>query len=209
MSRALTVSNILNKKRNLMQFVNEWFLAFGKPELTGAWLIWGGSGSGKTTFTMMLCKYLTNFGRVAFNSMEEGDGESIKLALVRVNMTTVSNKFMLLVNEPIEDLKERLRKRKAPEIVVIDSLQYSELTYKSYKSLREEFKATLFIIISHAEGKEPEGKIGKKVRYDAFVKIRVDGYRAFVKSRYGGGTPIDIWPEEAEKYHGFETIKNK
>lgn len=199
------MNNILNKKRNLMQFDNEWLDAFGKPELTGAWLIWGGSGSGKTTFTMMLCKYLTKFGRVAYDSMEEGDGESIKLALVRVNMASVAHNFILLVNEPIEELKVRLRKRKAPKIVVIDSLQYSELTYKAYKELREEFNNTLFVIISHAEGREPEGKIGKKVRYDAFVKIRVDGYRAFVKSRYGGGKPIDIWPEEAGKYHGFES----
>lgn len=205
MSRALTVNNILTKKRNLMQFDNEWLNAFGKPELTGVWLIWGGSGSGKTTFTMLLCKYLTKFGRVAYDSMEEGDSESIKLVLVRVNMASVAHNFILLVNEPIEELKVRLRKRKAPKIVVIDSLQYSELTYKAYKELREEFHQTLFIIISHAEGREPEGKIGKKVRYDAFVKIRVDGYRAFVKSRYGGGEPIDIWPEEAEKYHGFES----
>lgn len=160
----------------------------------------------------MLCKYLTKFGRVAYNSMEEGDSESMKLAFKRVGMEDVKGKLILLDNEPIEEMKERLRKHKAPSIIVIDSIQYSQMTYREYVALKNEFKNVLFLIISHAEGKHPEGRLAKRVRYDSFVKIRVEGYKAFVTTRYEGGEPFTIWEEGADKYYGsgvLEMTKSK
>lgn len=205
MQRALSVMDILNKKRQLLSFEAEWLHSFGRPELTGAWLIWGGSGHGKTTFVMQLCKYLTRFERVLYDSLEEGDGESIKSALVRVNMREVRGRFTLVPGENIAMLKERLRKKKSPRIVVIDSLQYAGITYPEYTALRDEFKKHLFILISHAEGKLPSGKTANRVRYDAHVKGRVEGYMAFITSRYkeGDKIPFTVWKEGAEKYHGI------
>ena len=204
MARAISVTQLYAKKRKLFQFDGEFAENIGLPEQRGAWIIWAQSGSGKTTFTMQLCKYLSRFGRVAYNSMEEGDSESLKLACRRVGMEQVKGRFIILDNEPIAELKERLRKHKAPQIVVIDSIQYSQMSYKDYIALKEEFKNVLFLIISHAEGKEPEGKVAKKVRYDAAVKIFVEGYAAFTVSRYGGGKPYIIWKEGANKYHGAD-----
>ncbi|MEE0983311.1 MAG: hypothetical protein U0L38_04600, partial [Bacteroidales bacterium] len=66
--------------------------------------------------------------------------------------------------------------------------------YAGYKALREEFKGKLFVFISHAtEQKEPMGTTAVKVRYDAGVKIMVDGFIATGNSRYGGGKPMIIW----------------
>jgi len=185
-------------------FDGEFAASFGTPELKGAWFVWGNSGNGKTSFVLQLCKYLTKFGRVAYNSMEEGDSESFKIACQRERMEEAKRKFILLDKEPIAELKERLRKRKAPQVVVIDSIQYSQMSYSEYTELLNEFGNTLFLIISHSEGKEPEGKIAKKIRFDAFIKIRVEGFVAFVKSRYGGDKPYTIWDEGAEKYHGLD-----
>lgn len=202
MSRAVSINQLYAKKRNLLAFESEYAASFGRPELTGAWLIWAKSGSGKTTFVLKLCKYLTKFARVAYNSMEEGDSQSFKLACQRVAMEEVKSRFILLNNEPIEEMKVRLRKHKAPQIIVIDSIQYSQMTYADYIALKTEFPNVLFLIISHTEGKEPDGKIAKKIKYDSMIKIHVEGYRAFPVSRYGGGAPFDIWKEGADKYHG-------
>ncbi|MGE0636025.1 MAG: hypothetical protein AB7G44_03550 [Bacteroidia bacterium] len=206
MQRALSVMDILNKKRELLSFEGEWLHSFGRPEVTGAWLIWGGSGHGKTTFVMQLCKYLTRFERVLYDSLEERDGETIKMALLRVNMREVRGRFTLVPGESISDLKNRLRKKKSPRIVVIDSSQYSGLTYPEYIALLAEFKRHLFLLISHADGKLPSGKTANRIRYDAHVKIRVEGYRAFITSRYKEGEkiPFTIWEEGAEKYHGLQ-----
>lgn len=207
LKRAISVTQLYTKKRNLLKTDGEWKALFGEPELTGAWLIWGESGSGKTTFVAKLAKYMTKFGRVAYDSLEEGDSESMKMAFIRVGMDEVKRKLILLPDESIEDLKIRLRQHKAPQIVIIDSLQYSGMSYNDYKELRREFKNVLFIIISHAEGKNPDGKVAKKIRYDAFVKIRVEGYKAFAVSRYGSKEPMVVWQEGADKFHGMDALK--
>jgi hypothetical protein len=85
-------------------------------------------------------------------------------------------------------------------VVIIDSLQYTGLTYSDYKALRAEFKNKLFIFISHADGRNPKGAVANSVKYDAFVKIYVEGYRAYPQSRFGGGQDYVIWQEGAEKY---------
>ena len=206
MSRAISVTQLYVKKRNLLSFDGEYAASFGQPELKGAWLVWAKSGSGKTTFVLKFCKYLTRFGRVAYNTMEEGDSESFKIACQRVSMEEVKNRFFILDKEPIEELKVRLRKHKAPQIIVIDSIQYSQMTYNHYIELKTEFPNVLFIIISHADGKEPKGKVAAAIRYDVSVKIFVEGFRAFTMSRYGGGAPFDIWKEGADKYHGANIL---
>lgn len=206
MSRAVSVNQLYAKKRKVLAFDGEFAASFGLPELTGAWIIWAQSASGKTNFVLKLCKYMTRFGRVAYNSMEEGDSQSFKIACQRVAMEEVKSKFIILDNEPVAELKERLRKHKAPQIIVIDSIQYSQLSYNDYIALKTEFKNVLFLIISHAEGKEPEGKVAKKIRYDAMVKIRVEGHVAFPAGRYGGGAPFVSWKEGADKYHGANIL---
>lgn len=204
MARALSVTALFSKKMQLLQFDGEFYDLIGCPELTGAWLIWAPSGSGKTNFVLRLCKYLTRFGRVAYDTLEEGASQSFKLALQRAEMQKVKSRFIILDKEPLEELKQRLRKRKAPQIVVIDSWQYAQATYQQYVELKDEFRNTLFIIISHADGKLPEGRTAKRIHYDCPVKIRVEGYVAFSTSRYASGPtkPFIIWEDGAKAYHG-------
>ena len=84
-------------------------------------------------------------------------------------------------------------------------MQYSFLTRRSYFDLKQQLPNKLLIFISHAAGKEPDGDLAKKVRFDADVKIYVEGYKAFVTSRYGGGEPIIIWEKGAADYWGKES----
>lgn len=201
MAKAISVAELLNRQRRVMEFEGEWLDMLGKPEMAGSWIVWGASGSGKTRFVLQLCKYLTQFGRVAYNSLEEGDSESMARAFDEVGMQDVQKRIALLDAEPIKELSERLSRRKSPDIIVIDSLQYTGMTYLDYKAFRAKHRKKLFIFVSHADGREPSGKVAKSVRFDSFVKIRVEGYRAFPASRYGGNKHYDIWAEEAQKYH--------
>lgn len=206
MARALSVYQVLASRPNCMAFDGEWQRAIGSPEMCGSWIIWGGSYNGKTTFAMQLAKYLTRFDRVLYNSLEEGSGRSIQIALQRAAMVEVGRRFTLLENFELEELAERLRQKKAPRIVVMDSLQYSGLDYKSYRNLKRDFPRVLWIWISHAEGRLPEGRLANKVRYDAMVKIRVDGYRAYINSRYNEADMqhnfMTIWEDGARKFWG-------
>jgi len=200
--RAVSVSELLAARYKVMDFDDEFFESFGAPEMTGSWLIWGPPKNGKTRFVLQLCKYMTRFGRVAYNSLEEGASQSMKSAFIECGMEEVKNRIILLNNEPVSEMKERLRRHKSPDIVVIDSLQYTGMSYADYKSLKDEFRNKLFLIISHADGKEPASRVARSVRFDAFVAIRVEGFRAFPFSRYGGGKQFEIWPYGAQQYWG-------
>ena len=85
--------------------------------------------------------------------------------------------------------------------MIIESFEYSGLTYPAYKELKEKHPRKLFIFISHAEGMHPAGRTARKVEYDADVKIMVSGFKAWCKSRFmeQPGEPYVIWEEGAAK----------
>lgn len=200
MKRAISIHEIYTKRRKVLPFDGIWEAHIGKPELKGSWIIWGNSGNGKTGYAIQLAKYLSKFGRVAYNGLEEGNSESFAEACKRNNMDKCRGRFVL-IEDSIEELDHRLNLHKSPDIIFIDSLQYSGINYTSYKELIKKYSNKLFIWISHAEGRNPEGRIAKKVRYDAFVKIYVEGYTANAVSRYGGKESYIIWQEGVDQYN--------
>lgn len=203
--RALSVDNLLKSTFRDIKFTGEWATLLGEPELAGSWIIWGGSGCGKTAFALQLAKQLCEFGKVVYNSLEEGKSKSFKMAVIREGMKEVATRIVFLNKEPIPELKNRLRQHKSPSIVIIDSVQYSQMKLADYIALKNEFPKKLFVWISHEKGREPDGRLAEKIRYDADVKIRVEGYRAFPMSRVGGSDDkyFTIWDEGALEYHGF------
>ncbi len=209
MGRAISNINVLAARFETVEFAGEWLASFGRPELRGTWIIWGGSGSGKTTFTLMLCKYLANFGRVAYDSLEQGLSLSLQKAWERVGMGEAGNSVILLNKEELPELRARLSKRKSPEIIIIDSVQYLDgFNWTGFKKLKREYPDKLFIFISQADraGKDPDGKLAGKIRYDAEIKIKVEGFKAFVTTRYEdaergeGGADFIIWEQGAAEY---------
>lgn len=180
MRRALNVRDILNKKYDVFPFEGKWKDAFDTPEVRGCWFVWGNSGNGKTSFVMQLCKELCKYDRVAF------------------------------IKEDIPTLKIRLRRHKSFNIVIIDSFQYTQMTYRDYIQLKEEFPDKLFVFISHARGKNPKGDAATSVMYDADLKIWVEGYVAFSKGRYQGATgEYTIWEKGAYDYWNVTGPKQK
>ncbi|MCT3661076.1 ATP-binding protein [Elizabethkingia anophelis] len=205
MKRALTPSNIRNKKRKLYDFADVWLRGFGKIERGTRIIIYGESGNGKTVFVFQFAKYLRKFGRVIYNSLELGDSLALEAILDKAG---ISNEVIICNRETIEQLSERLRQHKSPEIVIIDSLQYfrdengNGINYKKYIEFTQEFSNKTLIFISHGKGKNPLGSLAESVKFDADCKVYIKGFKAFVTSRYGGGEPITIWEDGAKEYWG-------
>jgi hypothetical protein len=202
--RAYSVDNVLQAKFNTLEFDGIWRDAVGCPELSGTWIVYGSVKNGKTSFTMMLAKYLTRFEIVAYNSVEEGLSLSMQESFKRTGMEEVKSRFLLLNKENQQELIIRLRRRKSPNVVIIDSLQFWEMTFKEYKELKEAFPNKLFIYISHATGNSekstPDGNTALRIWRDANVSFRIEGFKAFPIGRYGGGKPVVINGERAVKY---------
>lgn len=203
--RALSVSDVLRLKRETYAFEGAWAEAFGQPEQNGVWFVWGGSGNGKTSFVLQLCKELSRFGRVAYDSLEEGASLTMQNAFVKMGMQDVARRFVLLDREGMELLDARLGKRKSPDIVVIDSFQYTGMTFRDYQAFKERHADKLLIFISQADGSKPAGRTAVSVMYDAALKIFVSGYRAISNGRYFGTKGYyTIWEERARLVYGDE-----
>jgi len=203
--RAISIDKLLKTKFVDMHFDGNWKEALGVPEMSGTWFIWGNSSNGKTSGCLRLAKYLTKFSKVIYNTLEEGARKSMQQAIQRAGIKDVQRRFTLLHKEPMEELASRLQNRKSARIVFIDSFQYWGPTKKEFIRFTEQFPNHLFIFVSHAEGREPAGKVARHVRYHSDVKIFVEGYKMICESRFGGQGEIVVSEERAAKYWGEKT----
>lgn len=200
MKRATSVTDLLTKNIECFEFDGPFYDAFDQPEKTGVWFVWGNSGNGKTSFTLQLAKYLTRFDNVLYNSLEEGTGRTMQRSFERLRMEEVKGR-LLISEDNIEDLDKRLRRRKSPKIVFIDSIQYSRFTTNQYYEFINRHKNKLLVFISQTKDRTPIGAAALASMYSASLKIWVEGYRAFSKGRYIGQFEYyDIWPERSYQY---------
>ena len=199
--RAKTVTEIYGRKRDILKFEGEWEDFVGQPEIRGSWIAYGHSGHGKTAFCTQFAKMLTQYGTVWYNGLEEGDGLSFETALKRVGMEAVGNRF-LLIEDKFDALCKRLSRRNRPKFCFIDSSQKMRINTAQFEHLEDNFTDVQFIWVGRAEGKKPEGRIAKAIEYESYIKIWIEGFKAFAKSRYGGGQPLVIYPKRAAEYWG-------
>lgn len=207
MARAYSNANIRSARFKTADFDGAWLASIGMPVLRGTWLIYGGSGSGKTSFCLQLAKYLSQFGRVLYNSLEQGLSPTMQAAWIAGGMEEAGRRVKLLDREGYDELFARLAKRQSPEIVIIDSINYLRgIRLCDYQLLSQRYRKKLFVVVAHEKGGEPKGALAQAIRYDADVKIRVEGYRAMVTSRYAtgevGGDDYIIWEDGADAYWG-------
>ena len=136
------VRELLSMKFDTLPFESEWYDAFGTPESCGVWIVWGKSGSGKTSFVMKLCKELCKYGRVVYNSLEEGISLTMQNTVRRSNMLETNRRF-LLVCESMDELSLRLKRQKSPDFVVIDSFQYTYMSFPQFLKFKEQHRNKL------------------------------------------------------------------
>lgn len=84
-----------------------------------------------------------------------------------------------------KELMEYLKKRNPPKVVVVDSIVYLTKDWEDYLALKRLCikKGIILIIVGHAEGKNPRSEFEKSIRFDAKMKIFVDGFLAVCQGR--------------------------
>lgn len=185
-------------KFDTMPFEGKWFDTVGEPEKNFSCIIYGDSGNGKTTVIISFIKYLCSFGlRACYISHEEGISSTIQTAFKRAGMHEVSGDVILAADATFDETVEYFAKRGSPEIMVIDSIDYCNLTAEQYKLLRKKFPRKIIILISWSEGKKPKSTAGKAIEYMVDIKLFVKNFMIWPKSRFGGNKPYVIWEERA------------
>lgn len=198
----MSLDAFMKKKFKTMGLDGEWRSHLGDAVKEGSWFIIGKSGNGKTSYATQLGKELAKYGKVAYNSIEEGDSSTLQSALARIDILEVKKRFLTLNKESYLELCARLRKPKSPDIIIIDSLQTfpydpentRKFSYTDFRSLLKEFPNKLFVFISKWEPSKP---FVLNVKHDSNIKIIVENYYASIETtRYeGGGEMFDVWKD--------------
>ena len=210
MFRSLSAKEILKIRRKSITLEGEWGNCIGSIDRHGVVFIWGNSGNGKTSAVISLCRELCNFGKTLFVSLEEGFSLSFQNTLKRFDMESCGSKFQVIDKATPEELVQRLTKPRSPEFVVIDSYQYLGMSYKQYIDFKSKLPNKLLIFLSHADGKQPSGRAAKAVKYDAMLKIWVEGYVAHSNGRFIGTTgKAVIWEQGAYEYWNLNKSENE
>lgn len=207
MARAISNRNLCDAVFQTAAFTGEWLASFGRPELRGAWIIYGESGCGKTHFALQLLKYLAQFApRVAYDTIEQGMSLSFQNAWNDAGMEALGSKVVIYAKEQMPALAQHLRKKRSPQVVVIDSITaLSGFTRRAFAELTDEFPDKLFIFIAHEENRKPYPAIAQHVRKLSEVKCHVEGFRAYITTRFQtpdgqGGATFTIWQQGADEY---------
>lgn len=204
-SRSLTISNIYSKKYNTFQLNGLWGVTMGDIERCGIILIYGREKHGKSTIALRLADELSRHERVLYVSAEEGAGMAFGAAMKRAGLQAGNRRIHITEYITIDELRDRLSKRKGQRVVVVDNLTIydKELTKSEFVRLRNDYPNHLFIFVAHESKNHPTTAAGTLAIRLATVIIHVVGLTAFVSGRVPGGT-IMIDERTANLYHGAD-----
>lgn len=203
--KALTVPNIQSQKIERIPFEGKWYDAFKRPQNRGVWFVYGGSGSGKSTFVMMLSKMLATFYKTFYNLLEEetDDSDFIDRTLL-IGMQDVKDSFTA-GRYNLKELDVFLSRRGSPKVIIIDSCPYIFKKWDEYLEFKRKWATKkIIIIVGHAEGKNPRTDLQKDIMYDAKMKLFISGYLVSNKGRTIGpnGGEFIIYEQGYNKLRG-------
>lgn len=116
MKRAYSPKEIAKKTYKTLPWSGRWEEAFGLPEESSVWFVYGASAQGKSSFVMQLAYELTHYGQVLYLSYEEGVNQSFQERMLRFDLDKKQGWFRVVTNDTLEDLTERLKKRHSAEV---------------------------------------------------------------------------------------------
>ncbi len=192
-----------------MPFEGIYKRVFGTPTIGGLWLMYGAEKHGKTWGALLLSDYLSKFEKVLYVSAEQGFDKEFQESVKRAKLEPSNSRLQFLEYEPIEDIKERLCKRRAPKIVVLDNLTIynEELRAKGIKNLIQEFANVTFVCVAHEERNKPYTATAMMASKLAKILIRVQGLVMTIGGRVPGGM-LTVDDEKAELFYGNKIKKD-
>ena len=104
--------NLEDIRHEYIDFDGEWYLAFGRPEKSGCWIIYGKSGQGKSSFALQLARKFDEMGlRVLYLTLEMGACDDFVNSVLSVGIHSKTNNIIYSDEATITELDEYLSKQ--------------------------------------------------------------------------------------------------
>lgn len=197
-----TLDNVMRIKEDKINWSEAWVKAFSNPSACGMWFVFGNSANGKSNFCMQLAKELARKLKVLYVPLEEEYTSTFQKLVKQAGLFEVKSNVVFIRKASPASLNEKLKKRRSPKVIIVDSVQSFTRKYAEIEKLVNDHPDKLFIFISQVEGKKERGSCATDVRFYASQKIWIEGFIAHSLGRYNQGGKYIIWEEGATKYWG-------
>ena len=198
----IRANDILKERYDMLKLSAMFKSIMGNLPATKQWtmLLHGIAGGGKSTYSLLVAKELSNFGNVLYGNFEEAIGCTLQ---AKLKLTKLENNRKIHFIEPnTEDEFWKLLNTKAYKYAVVDSLSHIAKQEKQVGVFWDKLKEhpnTSFIFICHAL-KSKDGKSETNYRGASTLEHIVD-----IKQRVVDGI---VWNDK-NRLLGKETAKSK
>ena len=181
--RIISLKTLKEKKYYTLNLPEKYTSLLGMPAAKFTMMCYGPSGSGKSVYALQFCEELGRHGKVLYNSHEERDNKSIQDTVNDFNIN--SNKIAVGLSLPFDVMVEKIR-RNHYSFVVIDSIQYMQLTYDQLKELHKmtKKKKKFGIILLSFGDKKDKPTNARQHLHACDIKCFFEAGKITVTSRY-------------------------
>jgi uncharacterized protein YcfJ len=162
---------------------SEFYKVLGNPTGNFRMMIYGENYNGKSTYAVKLADFLSkNFGRVLFNSSEEGLSTSLQNKAKELTSNMLDFSFYKTYNELIKYLKKSDTLK--PRFVVIDSVNDMGMSIDDLKELIAlDTQRAIIYVMQATKGGTFKGQ--NDFAHEADIKIKIENYIPIIdKNRY-------------------------
>jgi outer membrane lipoprotein SlyB len=162
---------------------SEFHKVLGNPTGNFRMMIYGENYNGKSTYAVKLADFLSkNFGRVLFNSSEEGLSTSLQNKAKELTSNMLDFSFYKTYNELIKYLKKSDTLK--PRFVVIDSVNDMGMSIDDLKELIAlDTQRAIIYVMQATKGGTFKGQ--NDFAHEADIKIKIENYIPIIdKNRY-------------------------
>lgn len=193
--KIFNVKSVKERKYHTLD-IGKYKEVFGMPEGKFVAIFYGPAGSGKSSFALQFADfYAKNFGKVLYNSHEEGVRQTLRDRIVEFNVDSAKLYFGNAIS--FDEMMYKIQ-RNYYRLVIIDSVQYMGFTYAQLKELRETFQKRHLSIIMVSFGTKNQPLNAKDHFHASDIKAYFEGGKVHVVSRYLGRVVNKVLFRESE-----------
>ena len=175
-------------------FDGDYFEFIGKPAIGFHALVYGLPKSGKSIWSMQFADYLANnFGKVMYVACEEQFKGTLKEKVK--DWTTNRSHLDFGKVDTFEEINKLIQ---GYNFVIIDSLDYADVSVEEMEQLKRNHPKTSFVTIKQVT-KDGQFRGSQEYAHNCDIIISISDGQAYQKGRFNGGGQMSVFEREIDE----------